>query len=1078
MADSDFRAYTDWVWSMEPGRDVVEDFLLHALQRARRYDRQAGFFSSSSLLVSGRGVDHLLGTVPRQEWPAYRLVVCEQLSEDDAEAITAGEHMRRLEERLTPPMLRALEDPGDAASQDRLALLAAMVAVGFAEIRVVVPCDARRRPKAGAIEHAKAAILYDRNGNTVVAFGSANESWQGWVHNNEQMDLYASWEEPAWKRYGLPKVQRFDRLWEGRDPLALTVDLPRAVRERLVSFAPDHLPAELQPPQPAMPADLLTLEQEAAVLQFLRDAPYLPGGRYVGMTTAAVSPWPHHVGIVETATRTDAPRFLFCDEVGLGKTAEAAFSIRQLRLQGQARRVLILAPRNLCEQWQDELLAKFGLAAARYDGAEMILPDLGDGHGRVRQQVGRREVFEGEDALLIVSAELARRQDRRDALLQAPPWDLVVVDEAHHARREGFDREDRGPNRLLDLLRHLERRTRGLLLLTATPMQIDPREVWDLLRLIGLSGAFQHGYSWFKAYYSYLARLEDQPPPRAALDGLFGLIDTGAAASPDLLAAIEARDPLFFRRCKAAVETSVAREQLTRVSRGQQALLREFFLAYAPTRQRMFRTTRERLRAYHRQGLLSAVVPQRHVVVERIPFDLEEDRVYHKVEDYLSQHYQNAQEGGQRGLGFVLTCYRRRMGSSAYALRCSLERLHDRLRAGRARAQDLLDEDDLQNEADLSSEDAEQDAAAAVAPDALADLEDLLHDVRALRADTKLGRLQELLDEIGRSYSRVIIFTQYTDTMDHVREHLLARTDRIGCYSGRGGEVYDGDTRLFVQVSKTELQERFRRDDGPRYLVCTEAAAEGLNLQACGAMVNYDMPWNPMRVEQRIGRIDRIGQTHQVVRVHNLFSTPSVEDDVYGALEDRIGQFEHFVGPLQPILMTMEHVIRALAMTAPSERESARARAVNSLQREADDLRREAPAMPVAEGFARPVETSAVPQGPVALADLKQFCLRSPTLLDQGALRDVGEGVYELRWQERLHRITFDGEVAESRVKDAALFTYGHPIFDMWMNSSSVEAPDAALRLRRSRASGRVSYWHGPQHLSTLGELLKAFETP
>lgn len=1072
-APSDFRSYPAWRWTLEPGDDLVDDFLLPALVRAKRYDRQAGFFSSSSLVVSAKGVEHLLGAVARSEWPAYRLIVCEKLDPADVDAIASGERVRRLEERLTERMLWALEAPSEAAARDRLALLAAMVAVGFAEIRVVVPAGLDGRPRPGAIEHAKVAIVWDRAGHTLVAFGSANESWQGWVHNNEQMDLYASWEEPAWSRYGQSKVERFERLWEGRDPSALTVDLPRAVRERLVALAPDEVPRELvQPPEAR--ARLLTPEQEAVVLQFLRDAPRLPGGNALAMTTAAVRPWPHHVGIVQTALAQDAPRFLLCDEVGLGKTIEAAFILRQMQMEGRAQRVLILAPHSLREQWQDELIGKFSLVSMLYNGSELVGPDLGDGRAREKAPVDRREVFAQFQGVLIAGSEMMRRQDRRDDLLRAPPWDLVVVDEAHHARRTGFDQHHRTPNQLLSLLQALAPRARAMLVLTATPMQIHPMEVWDLLKLLGIDGPLGSAYPRFEHFYRAVAVVRGGPLDRPVLDGLFETVRAGAAGDPSLLALAERQNPLLYRRWKTAIDTPVAREGLVRLPLEERGVLWELFVSHAPTRQRLFRTTRRRLREYSQQGLLRDPVPKREVPVERIALTAAEQAVYTAVEEYLARHYRDAKTGGQRGLGFVLTCYRQRLASSPYALRRSLERLRERLTAGKVHVGELLDADDLADVPEVGDEEVEPGESLLLRPAALAELDSLLADVARLGQDSKLERLHAVLDSLGREYERVIIFTQYTDTMDYVRRALLQRTSRIGSYSGRGGEAYDPASNAFVTIPKEELQARFRQDGGVSVLVCTNAAAEGLNLQVCGAMVNYDMPWNPMRLEQRIGRIDRIGQAHRVVRIHNLVATPSVEDDVYDALEKRIGLFEEFVGPLQPILSTVERTIRELAMMAPEQRAAVQPGKLDELQARISELEQQAPTLPVAEGFERPVFLAPVPSSPVLVDDLREVWLRSPTLLRRAALRTLSGCVYEIRWAGRLYRITFDPEVAQRRVGDALLFTYGHPVFEALTASRELD-PDSMSAMgidRRVDSKGTVSYWNDARRIETLHALL------
>ena len=159
-----------------------------------------------------------------------------------------------------------------------------------------------------------------------------------------------------------------------------------------------------------------------------------------------------------------------------------------------------------------------------------------------------------------------------------------------------------------------------------------------------------------------------------------------------------------------------------------------------------------------------------------------------------------------------------------------------------------------------------------------------------------------------------MVFTQYTDTMDFLRDQLSRNSAvRIMCYSGRGGEIRSADGTWRV-ISRDDAKRRFREGQAD-VLLCTDAAAEGLNFQFCGAVVNYDMPWNPMRVEQRIGRIDRLGQENPIIRIVNLHYDDTVETDVYRALRNRIGLFESVVGKLQPILSQLPKLISATVLT-------------------------------------------------------------------------------------------------------------------------------------------------------------------
>jgi len=165
---------------------------------------------------------------------------------------------------------------------------------------------------------------------------------------------------------------------------------------------------------------------------------------------------------------------------------------------------------------------------------------------------------------------------------------------------------------------------------------------------------------------------------------------------------------------------------------------------------------------------------------------------------------------------------------------------------------------------------------------------------------------------------------------------LLGST--IGTYSGRGGELYDTESKSWKRVGKERVKREFSRDDGQvDVLVCTDSASEGLNLQECGALINYDLPWNPMRVEQRIGRIDRIGQRFDEVRILNYSYKDTVETDIYDRLDDRIGLFENVVGEMQPILSGVSGQIRdATLNTDRTEREQLVEEADSELSEEID----------------------------------------------------------------------------------------------------------------------------------------------
>ena len=218
-----------------------------------------------------------------------------------------------------------------------------------------------------------------------------------------------------------------------------------------------------------------------------------------------------------------------------GEDHQAGLLLRQAWLAGRARRILILAPKAVLGQWQLELREKFNLNWPIYDGRRLVRYPSPALRGRHEQPVESTRWH--EEPAVIASSQLMRRGDRAAVLLErVEPWDLVVLDEAHHARRQAAGarwQEDR-PNALLRLMRQLARRTDGLLLLTATPLQVHPIEVWDLLHLLGLPPEWTEA-----AFLGFFADLEKQNPSVTAMERMARLFQAverayGPVETPDV----------------------------------------------------------------------------------------------------------------------------------------------------------------------------------------------------------------------------------------------------------------------------------------------------------------------------------------------------------------------------------------------------------------------------------------------------------------------------------------------------------------------------------------------------------------
>ena len=1018
--------------------DLLSRFYVPALRDAERYDRLTGYFNANALRLAARGIEGLVRNNGHM-----RMVVGCTLDPAEVEAIEKGEALRPLVERRLAALPLA---PPDQATSDALELLSWMVARGHLDVRVAVPCDAERRPvPAEGIFHEKAGIIQDRAGDRLAWNGSLNETAAGWLRNWESINVYASWGADAARVR--EEEANFARIWAGRAQRVIVLDIPDAARQDLMRFLPEtDTPARLEQEPEAQPVSSPPVKTSDAVREaapapepgdlrsrvwsFIRHAPSLPrGGDRVGQATSAVVPWPHQVRAFERLYGNWPPRLLIADEVGLGKTIQAGMLLRQAWLSGCAQRILILAPKAVLRQWQIELREKFNLNWPVYDGRKLTWhasPALGANH--------EREVEPGDwhqEPIVIASSHVMRRRDRAAALLETgATWDLIVLDEAHHARRRAAGSpQEGGPNALLRLMRGLKDRAEGLVLLTATPMQVHPIEVWDLLNLLGLPAEWSS-----QLFLDFFEDVEEPSPSAAAMDRMarlfqsveraYGEVETRDASRLTDLSTLKTKKVLRALRDPA----SIPRRQLeTAERRGAVSIMR----ANTPLRRLVSRHTRELLRRYFQAGLLSTPIAERQVQDAFLALAPAERELYEALETYIASTYNQAAPDQRTAVGFVMTIYRRRLASSFAALQSTLRKHLAAVDGGGQVALMGLDEDapddELGEQEVLDADEVGDLERQALATEERADIRDLLERIAVLPPDSKLASLRRTLGDLRENgYEQVMVFTQYTDTMDFLRGELQKDSAmKLMCFSGRGGEIpgADGDWR---QITRDDAKRRFR-DGEAHVLLCTDAAAEGLNFQFCGALVNYDMPWNPMRVEQRIGRIDRLGQRYRTIRIVNLHYEGTVETDVYRALRDRIGLFQSVVGRLQPILARMPSTIMETVLSGATRGRQEAAELVDRIEQEAQEAQKKGFDLDAVteEDLAMP----ALPASPVTMHDLDRIISR-PDLMPPGTeIRPMRPREYSLLapgMKEPL-RVTTDPDYYEENTDSVEFWSPGQP---------------------------------------------------
>ena len=592
-----------------------------------------------------------------------------------------------------------------------------------------------------------------------------------------------------------------------------------------------------------------------------------------GLSSARVEPQLHQVYVAHRVTQKLQPRMILADEVGLGKTIEAGLIIKELRARELVNRVLIVVPASLTLQWQSELKLKFNEDFEVIDGAAaQYLGRSGANPWMARPNV-------------ICSLPFASSPKRAEQIVEAE-WDLVIFDEAHRVRRTGTGGGKSRSTLAYRLADELKEMVNGLLLLTATPMQVHPFELYSLIELVE-PGLFP-SYGSYDSRRGFLPRLNKL---MRALKGWNTLSPAEQAA--ELSANDEVVRELGFTPDKAMALLSDDDER---------EHVMDLLVEKHPLARAMVRNRKAEVGGFTSRD--ARTVP--------VTLDDGEMALYDEVTEYLREGYNRAKADKNHALGFVMVTYQKMLASSSHAIRQSFGRriakLKQQLRASAPAKAKQPSESHLEELRDAE----EATAALGEFEDLALDLGGLMLEIAQLETlvdrlgkvrDSKAAELLAAIDGIfdGRPHEKVVIFTQFIES-----QTFLAAALRQNGYTV---SVFNGQMKV---DEKEESVRRFR--DADQILISTEAGGEGRNFQFCHVMVNYDLPWNPMKVEQRIGRLDRIGQKHPV-QIYNLYCEGTVEERVLDVLAQRIGLFEESVGSLDPILGEVERDIERLVLS-------------------------------------------------------------------------------------------------------------------------------------------------------------------
>lgn len=871
------------------GKQILDDFLLPTLKESIKYNRITGYYTIESLLAISQGIETLF-----ENNGTMRLIIgIHSIPADLIDAVSMKDALEDEIAEIRKEISKNLVSLESALDKKRIATLSWMIEDGLLEVKAAAV-------RGTGIFHPKTLIFEDSFGNEVVAVGSSNETGNGLGGNFEQLMVAKSWEN-----IDVVNDQKafFDSLWNNQLEGVYVEDISEETRTMIQTSINDvQRPDEFQfedniiKKMSEMPANYfvsgdipsLYMHQERAVLD-------------------ALSRWP--------------VRVMLSDEVGLGKTFEAAAVLTFLVKYSNIGKVVILTPKSVLQQWQDELKTNFRLDTWLFDSSKK---QYKSSNGKIKNMANSNPLGVNSPNIILMSAQYARGTKGNNSVFLKSDTvlpELLIVDEAHAARISTDLSGKRKKTKLYKMLESISKKVPHIVLATATPMQKEAFEYHAMLKLLGLPKIWEKEDNYDLSLRIISSMDKPDPSDSANAGGLLYMTLSKMKPSLESLTAEEKSLANNILNNFRSLD-GFGRGELVR---NNWSCFKNLFIKLHPAKLLTVRNTRKSLLN------VGYKFPERNLNAVNLYNSDEIELFYEKVNDYLTRECFSIEKAlypdRRINIGFIRVSYQQRVASSLYSCRESLNRrllrarnMYNQLINGDSitingnsfdisKEFDDLDDDELLLSGETIVDDDAQPTinkkellrAISIEQAALGSLVNQVDQLLSTVGDKKIDKSLDLAFEKLSEDDSVLLFSRYTDTIDALISRFKLRND------GYTYAIYTGDRSLIIEngeeilADKNEIKKSLF-EKKVRIVFCSDAASEGLNLQAARVLINVDVPWTPARLEQRIGRVARLGQVADEVDIFNVWYPHSIEAKMYGRIQRRLHDTNLAIGEFPEVV--------------------------------------------------------------------------------------------------------------------------------------------------------------------------------